>query len=532
MRRSHDRTQVKSNQWRGAPLTSAALVLLLAACTDKAKPDYDKGQAEEQRGENSAALASYEKAKTADPTSKAGKAAAERIAAIEALLKKQEEDKAKAAAAEAKAREDAQREGLAALKEHPEYLINPPYDFRAKFHWEERIPAYIMDPASKAACPEIANVSGDEFERREALAKAVAGCRDVNERALGLAKRCPSTIHVRIELSKFDFGRGMFELSSSSRESDPPWVSNSGRVWFKRNGGLLLAWPGAYAGKDSPTADRGLMATGCKTALNDSMPLVARLTVPIKMGETEAKAVRDKAKDADGLLMEIAFLFDGKTGKDDFPCEMTSKAALATGTVIAWRVEATHKDARETSVLDWQAVTPWKPDAACSEAQAFFDPNAARPTSTEPGASDGGTGRYQVKPCGAIVDATTKMEWFVGPDRDTPFKDASSWVASLKTCGEGWRLPTTDELSRLYEPTKKAGTGFTFEGKTFVAKLDPVFAGIGGGAWVWTSKEANSKQAVTQNLYINQPVTIGKDLSGGKVPFAARVFAVRASAGE
>lgn len=140
------------------------------------------------------------------------------------------------------------------------------------------------------------------------------------------------------------------------------------------------------------------------------------------------------------------------------------------------------------------------------------------------------SGRYAVAECGAISDTKTNLDWFVGPDRDTSFADASSWVAQLATCGAAkWRLPSAGELAGLFDSHQSAGSGFTLDGKAYTAKIDAVFGAIGGGAWVWTSKEAGPTQAAVQNLYLNQTATIAKDLSGAKVPYAVRAFAVRAA---
>ena len=46
-----------------------------------------------------------------------------------------------------------------------------------------------------------------------------------------------------------------------------------------------------------------------------------------------------------------------------------------------------------------------------------------------------------------IIDAFTHLQWQVGPDRDTPWDEAFSWADSL---GDGWRLPTRQELSELF----------------------------------------------------------------------------------
>jgi hypothetical protein len=56
---------------------------------------------------------------------------------------------------------------------------------------------------------------------------------------------------------------------------------------------------------------------------------------------------------------------------------------------------------------------------------------------------------------GIVKDTKTGLEWKTGPDKNTSWDQASSWVQNLNLDGGGWRMPTTDELITLY----KKGTG-------------------------------------------------------------------------
>jgi len=56
---------------------------------------------------------------------------------------------------------------------------------------------------------------------------------------------------------------------------------------------------------------------------------------------------------------------------------------------------------------------------------------------------------------GMVSDLRTGLQWKAGPDRDTNWNEARSWVKSLNLDGGGWRMPTMDELKTLY----KAGAG-------------------------------------------------------------------------
>ena len=57
---------------------------------------------------------------------------------------------------------------------------------------------------------------------------------------------------------------------------------------------------------------------------------------------------------------------------------------------------------------------------------------------------------YIVYANGIVKDTNTGLEWKVGPDRDTDWNEARSWVQSLNLDGGGWRMPSMDELEGLY----------------------------------------------------------------------------------
>ena len=82
-----------------------------------------------------------------------------------------------------------------------------------------------------------------------------------------------------------------------------------------------------------------------------------------------------------------------------------------------------------------------------------------------------GAKRFTVSSDGVISDSETSLEWVVGPDRDTTYEQARQWVASCKTAGGGWRMPTRKELATLYQK------GF---GKR---NMDPAFKITGWYVW-------------------------------------------------
>jgi hypothetical protein len=70
-----------------------------------------------------------------------------------------------------------------------------------------------------------------------------------------------------------------------------------------------------------------------------------------------------------------------------------------------------------------------------------------------------------------IVDSQLDLEWVVGPDRETNYFEAKSWIASLKVEGKQWRLPTNKELETLFVD----GLG--------ARNIDPTFKMTGWKVW-------------------------------------------------
>ena len=84
-------------------------------------------------------------------------------------------------------------------------------------------------------------------------------------------------------------------------------------------------------------------------------------------------------------------------------------------------------------------------------------------------------GQYVAYANGIVRDTKTGLEWKVGPERDTNWNEARSWVQSLKIDGGGWRMPTLDELESLYRegsgdhnmtPLLKASSIWIWSGET------------------------------------------------------------------
>ena len=80
-------------------------------------------------------------------------------------------------------------------------------------------------------------------------------------------------------------------------------------------------------------------------------------------------------------------------------------------------------------------------------------PSHSRPSSTSDVIKRDGI--YVAYANGIVKDTNTDLEWKVGPDKDTNWNEARSWVKSLNLDGGGWRMPAMDELEGLY----KKGSG-------------------------------------------------------------------------
>jgi TonB family protein len=78
---------------------------------------------------------------------------------------------------------------------------------------------------------------------------------------------------------------------------------------------------------------------------------------------------------------------------------------------------------------------------------------------------------------GIITDTTTGLEWRLGPDSDTDWYEADSWVKGL---GDTWRMPSLSELQELYN------AGITF------SNWGP-FENSGG--WIWSGEVRDSLSA-------------------------------------
>jgi hypothetical protein len=360
----------------GQLLVAAVMALGLAACTDKAKPYLESCTDFATKGDLSAARDACENATKADPTSSAGKAATEKIQAID---KQVADSKAAAAAALQKQADEAAARAKATGKlfeDRPELILNPPYE------WMLRARAVISDPSSAEACPSVGTVSGDEFAQREAKAKALDACKNFNETAKRILATCPIRERLQAQISKYDFQRHEYEIEAAG--DSPPFTSAAGVTWIRP--GPVLKWPGAFPASKSPHMDQALAAVACQTGGTiDSEPTMSRLTLSIQMNEDDAKALRtkiDSYKDGDVQIL-FAYDLDGKVGKEAFACGTTQAQPQPTGSVLAWRlVVLTKPDYKDVPLTGWIGTAAYEPSDACKDAPAAWAADAGSATAS------------------------------------------------------------------------------------------------------------------------------------------------------
>lgn len=82
---------------------------------------------------------------------------------------------------------------------------------------------------------------------------------------------------------------------------------------------------------------------------------------------------------------------------------------------------------------------------------------------------------------GVVYDEKTGLEWIVGPDKDTNWYDAQSWVESQTLGEKRWRMPTLDELKTLFKK------GDSSRNMTPLLKTT--------GWWVWSGETEGSTSA-------------------------------------
>lgn len=198
-------------------------------------------------------------------------------------------------------------------------------------------------------------------------------------------------------------------------------------------------------------------------------------------------------------------------------------ALAAAGLAVTWPPSP---DA-PVAPAEWDAVTPQPAPTIATvppPVQAPTTKYAPPATAPAPGNMPVSTSRrFLRQDCNSILDTSTRLEWFVGPDRDFSWQEAANWTSGLQSCGGGWLMPSRAQLATLYDPAKSAGRGYVQQGRSFPAHLDPAFSQIGGGSWVWEGGQPASTGAPAFNF--NQGLEVRFSPEGDDYP--TRAFAVR-----
>ena len=107
-----------------------------------------------------------------------------------------------------------------------------------------------------------------------------------------------------------------------------------------------------------------------------------------------------------------------------------------------------------------------------------------------------------------VRDKETGLEWVAGPDKDTNWNEAKSWVENLSVEGGGWRTPTIEELQTLYK--KNVGT----------RNMTPELKTTGWG--VWSGETKGSSMVVYFDFRNGKKYWRTRDFSPGFRAFAVR----------
>jgi len=109
---------------------------------------------------------------------------------------------------------------------------------------------------------------------------------------------------------------------------------------------------------------------------------------------------------------------------------------------------------------------------------------------------------------GVVRDTKTGLEWYAGPDKDTNWDKTKKWVKSLNVAGGGWRMPTRNELTTLYEK------GESTRNMTPLLKTT--------GWFVWSGETKGSSSAWLFGFYNGNELWRSQDSSGNGRGFAVR----------
>lgn len=101
-----------------------------------------------------------------------------------------------------------------------------------------------------------------------------------------------------------------------------------------------------------------------------------------------------------------------------------------------------------------------------------------------------------------IKDVKTNSFWFIAPDKRFNYEEAVDYAKKIDERNLNWRIPTYEEIKKLYNKNYSAGEGFFLNNKHYPAKIHSSFDAIGSGSWFWVSdKNDNSSKSYAINLH-------------------------------
>lgn len=101
-----------------------------------------------------------------------------------------------------------------------------------------------------------------------------------------------------------------------------------------------------------------------------------------------------------------------------------------------------------------------------------------------------------------VKDLSTNYYWLIGPDSAFNSIGVEKVVQEANIENANWRIPTFNEAISLFNTDYAAGTGFSFKGKNYPAKINSTFNRVGSGSWFWLSDlHSDSSKAYAINLY-------------------------------
>jgi len=150
--------------------------------------------------------------------------------------------------------------------------------------------------------------------------------------------------------------------------------------------------------------------------------------------------------------------------------ETTGTGLPITGSNGAWALDCDYGSETWFNRTDSSYKRVFAARSTSKPSTAGIDPAVVGTTGI---ASDG---RFKKLGSGVVRDTQSGLDWYAGPDKNTSWDDAKSWVANLRVDGGGWRMPTIEELKGLY----RKGTG----SRNMTSLLETT------GWWVWSEETA------------------------------------------